>query len=76
LKKEFEKSRIKDPSDFLIRKGYVKVASQGSYKKCVYISNGISEVQKELIKYFIKAGYEIENATVIDMIYDREDEER
>ena len=76
LREEFEKSKIKDPCDFLVRRGYIKVARHGYYKKCVYLSNSISERQMRLIGYFAAEGYEIEDIRTLDKMYNGQGEER
>ena len=74
LKKEFEKSRINDPSDFLVRKGYLKVSNMGYYKKVAYLSTTISEKQMKLVKYFKEEGYEVEDYRTFDKIYNIQEE--
>ena len=76
LREEFKKSNLKDPCDFLVRRGYIKVANHGYYKKCVYLSLTLSEKQMKLIEHFAEAGYQIEDIRTLDKMYNGQGEER
>ena len=69
LKEEFESSKIKYPTDFLVEnKGFIQVTNDegnGYYeKKLLFSASKMSKVQKQLIMRFIAEGYTYENIDV------------
>lgn len=68
LHKQFEKSKEKDPIDFLVcDKGYMKLTTQAYFRKCVYHSKVISEKQKEMVREYVKSGYDLDDMYILDM---------
>lgn len=63
IKAEFEKSKRKDPVDFLIfEKGYAAVSNLGSYYRVIKFSSlNTTEKQSEIIQYFHERGYKIDD---------------
>ena len=69
LYEEFKKSRKRDPVDFLISdKGYIKITKQGYYRKCIYSSSKISEIQKYICLHYIEQGYSVEDQDRLNMM--------
>ena len=62
LSKEYELSKRKDKVDFLIyEKGYVTISNIAYYRKIKFSSLSISERQREIIEYYCKRGYDVDD---------------
>ena len=67
LRKEFEKSKKNDPTDFLISKGYLKISNISCYRRVVYFSSKISDKQRRLLRYYCEEGYELDDISINQM---------
>ena len=69
LQKEFNESGEKDPVQFLIaNKGYVKITDIRFYKRCIYSSLKLSEIQREFVNYYEEHGYVLEDIDKFKMM--------
>ena len=58
---QFLKSGIKDPVEFLVSRGYIKISEIRWYKVCQYSSSQITEVQREYVNYYEEHGFDLED---------------
>lgn len=67
IKVEFEKSKERDPVDFLIlKKGYIKARNNSYYRRgLTYDSQMLSEIQRKAIPSFYEEGYRLDDVALI-----------
>ncbi len=69
LQKDFNESGERDPVQFLIaNKGYLKITDQKSYKRCIYSSLKLSDIQREFVNYYEEHGYVLEDIDKLKMM--------